>query len=68
MPTLLIIDPQVGMTWPEPAVRNNHGAEAVIGRLNGVKRTAAEVHAMALANLHGEYATVIQSEQAADAP
>lgn len=31
---------------------------------DGVKRSAAEVHAMALANLHGEYATVIGSEQA----
>ena len=32
---------------------------------NGAHRTAEEVHAMALANLHGEYATVISSEQAA---
>ena len=30
MPTLLIIDMQVGMTWPKPSVRNNLGAEAVI--------------------------------------
>ena len=30
MPTLLIIDMQVGMTWPEPAVRNNLGAEVVM--------------------------------------
>ena len=177
MPTLLIIDMQVGMTWPEPAVRNNLGAEVVIESLlmdwrarhaqvvhsrhisrtpgspfwpgqagvefqtalaplstehvveknvpdafinsglerwlhargesavvivgvstnnsveatartagnlgfktyvvadgtfafektdfDGVKRTAAEVHAMALANLDGEYATVIHSGQAA---
>jgi hypothetical protein len=28
------------------------------------KRSAAEVHAMSLANLHGEYATVISSWQA----
>lgn len=34
---------------------------------NGVRRTAEEVHAMALANLHGEYATVISSDQAAHA-
>jgi nicotinamidase-related amidase len=33
MPALLIVDMQVGMTWPEPAVRNNHHAEAVIARL-----------------------------------
>ena len=26
---------------------------------NGVLRTADEVHAMALSNLHGEYATVV---------
>jgi nicotinamidase-related amidase len=31
---------------------------------NGVKRSAQEVHAMALGNLHGEYATVIHSEAA----
>jgi len=29
----------------------------------GNKRTAAEVHAMSLANLQGEYATIIDSEQ-----
>lgn len=34
---------------------------------NGVKRSADEVHAMSLANLHGEYATVVHSAQAADA-
>ncbi|MYM25293.1 isochorismatase family protein [Duganella sp. FT135W] len=33
MPTLLIIDMQVGMTWPEPVVRNNLQAESVIARL-----------------------------------
>jgi nicotinamidase-related amidase len=33
---------------------------------NGVHRTAEEVHAMALSNLHGEYATVIRSEQASN--
>ncbi len=33
---------------------------------NGVQRTAEEVHAMALANLDGEYATVIPSEAAPD--
>lgn len=179
MTTLLIIDMQVGMTWPAAEVRNNPGAEAVIGRLlahwrargapvvhvrhisrtpgspfwpgqpgvefqpalaplatehvveknvpdafintglerwlhargesavvivgvstnnsvestartagnlgfktyvvadgtfafektdfDGVSRSAAQVHAMALANLHGEYATVIGSQQAAGA-
>jgi len=30
MPTLLIIDMQVGMTWPAPEVRNNPQAESVI--------------------------------------
>ena len=34
---------------------------------DGVMRTAKEVHAMSLANLHGEYATVIHSEQATHA-
>lgn len=34
---------------------------------NGVHRSAEDVHAMALSNLHGEYATVIRSGQAADA-
>ncbi len=31
---------------------------------NGVPRSAEDVHAMALANLHGEYATVIRSDEA----
>jgi nicotinamidase-related amidase len=31
---------------------------------NGVPRSAEDVHAMSLANLHGEYATVIPSTQA----
>lgn len=31
---------------------------------DGVHRSAQEVHAMALSNLHGEYATVIESAQA----
>jgi nicotinamidase-related amidase len=30
MPTLLIIDMQVGMTWPQSGVRNNPDAESVI--------------------------------------
>ncbi|MGO4376649.1 cysteine hydrolase family protein [Pseudoduganella sp. RAF53_2] len=33
MTTLLIIDMQVGMTWPEAEVRNNHGAEVVVAGL-----------------------------------
>jgi nicotinamidase-related amidase len=33
MPALLIIDMQVGMTWPSSGVRNNPGAEAAIGTL-----------------------------------
>lgn len=31
---------------------------------DGVRRSPQEVHAMALSNLHGEYATVIQSQEA----
>lgn len=31
---------------------------------NGVQRTADDVHAMALSNLHGEYATVVTAAQA----
>lgn len=31
---------------------------------DGVRRSPQEVHAMALSNLHGEYATVIQSQDA----
>ncbi len=34
---------------------------------NGVQRSADEVHAMALANLDGEYATVIRAGDALDA-
>jgi nicotinamidase-related amidase len=30
---------------------------------NGVTRSAEDVHAMALANLHGEYATVLNSAE-----
>lgn len=33
MTTLLIIDMQVGMTWPKAEVRNNHQAEETIARL-----------------------------------
>ena len=32
----------------------------------GVQRSADDVHAMSLANLHGEYATVITSQEAAN--
>ncbi len=32
---------------------------------DGVRRTPQEVHAMALSNLHGEYATVVQAQDAA---
>ncbi|TFW08325.1 isochorismatase family protein [Oxalobacteraceae bacterium OM1] len=46
MPALLIIDMQVVMTWPTPAVRNNHQAEAVIrGLLSAWRaRNAPIVH------------------------
>lgn len=33
---------------------------------NGIPRSADDVHAMALSNLHGEYATVITSREAID--
>ena len=33
MTTLLIIDMQIGMSWPEAGIRNNLQAEAVIERL-----------------------------------
>ena len=33
MPTLLIVDMQVGMTWPASGARNNPGAESVIREL-----------------------------------
>ncbi len=32
-PALLIVDMQVGMSWPSSGVRNNPGAEAAIGKL-----------------------------------
>lgn len=46
MSTLIIIDMQVGMTWPKPEVRNNHQAEAVIAKLLGAwrDRQAPVVH------------------------
>ena len=42
MPVLLIIDMQVGMTWPASGVRNNPQAEANIARLLGLWRRAGE--------------------------
>jgi nicotinamidase-related amidase len=46
MPVLLIIDMQVGMTWPEPAIRNNPGAENTITQLLEIwrQRKAPVVH------------------------
>ena len=46
MPLLLIIDMQVGMTWPRAGVRNNLQAETHIARLLGAWRDAgaAVVH------------------------
>ncbi|HEY8880818.1 MAG TPA: cysteine hydrolase family protein [Roseateles sp.] len=41
MPVLLIIDMQVGMTWPRSGARNNPQAEANIARLLGGWRDAA---------------------------
>ena len=42
MTTLLIIDMQMGMTWPEPGVRNNPGAEAVMAGLLARWREAGD--------------------------
>ena len=42
MTTLLIIDMQMGMTWPEPGVRNNPGAEAVMASLLARWREAGD--------------------------
>jgi nicotinamidase-related amidase len=39
MPTLLVIDMQIGMRWPESGVRNNPQAESVIANLLTVWRT-----------------------------
>ncbi|MTW34268.1 isochorismatase family protein [Pseudoduganella danionis] len=46
MTTLLIIDMQVGMTWPKAEVRNNHQAEDTIAKLleDWRKRKAPVVH------------------------
>lgn len=41
MATLLIIDMQVGMTWPQSGIRNNTGAESVIAGLLAHWRGAA---------------------------
>jgi nicotinamidase-related amidase len=38
MPTLMVIDMQVGMTWPKVGVRNNPQAESVIAALLGIWR------------------------------
>ena len=38
-PALLIVDMQVGMTWPDSGVRNNPGAEAAIAGLLHAWRT-----------------------------
>jgi nicotinamidase-related amidase len=44
MTTLLIVDMQVGMTWPAPEVRNNHSAEeAIAGLLAGWRERGAPV-------------------------
>jgi len=46
MPTLLIIDMQMGMTWPKSGVRNNPQAETVIAELLATwrERGAPVVH------------------------
>ncbi|MGM9483068.1 cysteine hydrolase family protein [Roseateles sp. NT4] len=42
MPLLLIIDMQVGMTWPHDSMRNNLQAETHVARLLGAWRDAGE--------------------------
>jgi len=39
LPALLIVDMQVGMTWPSSGIRNNPGAEAAIAKLLAGWRT-----------------------------
>jgi nicotinamidase-related amidase len=55
MPVLLIIDMQVGMTWPQPGVRNNAQAEAHIARLLQAWRRARQpvVHVRHLSRTPG---------------
>ncbi|MCE4554191.1 cysteine hydrolase family protein [Pelomonas cellulosilytica] len=55
MPVLLIIDMQVGMTWPQADVRNNLDAEARIARLLDAWRRAGEpvVHVRHLSRTPG---------------
>jgi len=42
MPALLIIDMQIGMSWPDSSVRNNHRAEAEIAKLLKIWRARRE--------------------------
>jgi nicotinamidase-related amidase len=55
MATLLIVDMQVGMSWPEPTIRNNHTAEAVIAQLltNWRERNAPIVHIRHISRTQG---------------
>lgn len=72
-PALIIIDMQRGMSGESAGRRNNPDAEQNIASLldawraatdyNGLLRTAEEVHAMALANLDGEYATIAKAAE-----
>jgi nicotinamidase-related amidase len=55
MATLLIVDMQVGMSWPEPAIRNNHTAETVIAQLlaNWRERSAPVIHVRHISRMPG---------------
>ena len=58
MSALLIVDMQVGMTWPGPSVRNNPQAERIIADLLqacfGERWVAAEKHGVHICELEGE--------------
>ncbi len=55
MPTLLIVDMQLGMSWPASGVRNNPQAEAVIASLLATWRTrgAPVVHVRHISRSQG---------------
>jgi nicotinamidase-related amidase len=71
-PVLAPLDSEHVMEKNVPDAFANTGLERFVGvstnnSVEATARSAQEVHAMALANLHGEYATVISSEEALNA-
>lgn len=54
-PALLVVDMQIGMTWPSSGVRNNPGAEAAIRNLLDAWRTrgSALVHIRHISRIPG---------------